>query len=188
VWESCKAHCGPTSYGDKTDVDKSLLKKTYNVLRVGMTSSQQLLYQWLLTKNFAKLNTCTRGKGMCPKHNITKPYYRAETKLQPPFFLSKMLKDVTVKITVENLDSCFGQIILLDKLLLRLRCEKGHRVLVFPQMVRMLDILPDHCRMWGFPFQCLDGSMPNDILVRAVDLYKAAESTKYFFSQPGQET
>jgi SNF2 family DNA or RNA helicase len=103
-------------------------------------------------------------------------------------FRFENVEDVTVKITVENLDLFFGQIILLDKLLLRLRREKGHRVLVFSQMVRMLDILPDHCRMWGFPFQRLDGSMPNDLRVRAVDLYNAPESTKYFFSQPGQET
>ena len=31
--------------------------------------------------------------------------------------------------------------------------------------------------MRGFPFQSLDGSMPNDLRVRAVDHYNAPEST-----------
>jgi Helicase conserved C-terminal domain len=70
--------------------------------------------------------------------------------------------------------------ILLDKLLFRLR-EKGHRVLVFSQMVRMLDILSDYRQMRGFPFLRLDGSMPNDLRVRAVDHYNDPESTDFIF-------
>ena len=45
-----------------------------------------------------------------------------------------------------------GKVVLLDKLLVRLR-EKGHRVLIFSQMVRMLDILADYMRYKHFPFQ-----------------------------------
>jgi SNF2 family DNA or RNA helicase len=74
----------------------------------------------------------------------------------------KNVEDVVVKITVETLIRAAGEVILLDKLLLRLR-DKGHRVLVFYQMVTMLDILSDYCRMRGFPFQLLDRSMPNDL-------------------------
>jgi len=42
--------------------------------------------------------------------------------------------------------------ILLDKLLLRLR-DSGHRVLIFSQMVRMLDILAEYLQLRHFPFQ-----------------------------------
>jgi len=45
-----------------------------------------------------------------------------------------------------------GKLILLDKLLLRLR-ESGHRVLIFSQMVRMLDILAEYLQLRHFPFQ-----------------------------------
>ena len=45
-----------------------------------------------------------------------------------------------------------GKLILLDKLLLRLR-ESGHRVLIFSQMVRMLDILAEYMQLRHFPFQ-----------------------------------
>jgi SNF2 family DNA or RNA helicase len=90
----------------------------------------------------------------------------------------KNVEDVTVKITVETLIRAAGEMIRLDKLLLRLR-DKGHRVLVFSQMVTMLDILSDYCRMRGFPFQSLDRSMPNDLRVRAIDHHNAPESTDY---------
>jgi SNF2 family DNA or RNA helicase len=43
---------------------------------------------------------------------------------------------------VESLMGALGKMTRLDKLLLRLR-EKGHRVIVFFQMVRMLDILSE---------------------------------------------
>jgi chromodomain-helicase-DNA-binding protein 1 len=48
-------------------------------------------------------------------------------------------------------------------------------------MVRTLHILSDYCRVRGFPFQRLDGSVPNDLRVRAVDHYDAPESTDYVY-------
>jgi hypothetical protein len=48
-------------------------------------------------------------------------------------------------------------------------------------MMRTVDILSDYYRMTGFPFQRLDGLMPNDLRVRAVDHYNAPESTDYAF-------
>lgn len=45
-----------------------------------------------------------------------------------------------------------GKLVLLDKLLVRLK-ERGHRVLIFSQMVRMLDILAEYLRSRQFLFQ-----------------------------------
>ena len=45
-----------------------------------------------------------------------------------------------------------GKLFLLDKLLVRLR-QTGHRVLIFSQMVRMLDILAEYMQLRHFPFQ-----------------------------------
>lgn len=159
----------------KVDVEKSLPSKTYNVLRVGMTSNQQQLYRWLLTKNYAKLN----GKGMGPKTTLNNLLVELKKCCNHPFLFDNV-EDTSVDTTVETLIRSSGKLILLDKLLLRLR-ERGHRVLVFSQMVRMLDILSDYCRMRGFPYQRLDGSMPNDLRVRAVDHYNAPGSNDYVF-------
>ena len=45
-----------------------------------------------------------------------------------------------------------GKLLLLDKLLIRLK-EKGHRVLIFSQMVRMLDLLAEYLSYRHFNFQ-----------------------------------
>jgi chromodomain-helicase-DNA-binding protein 1 len=99
---------------------------------------------------------------------------------QPPFAVFENIEDIPVETTVETLIRALGKMTLLDKLLLRLR-EKGHRMLVFSQMVRMLQIMSDYCRVRGFPFQRLDGSMLNDLRVRAADRYNAPESIDYVF-------
>jgi hypothetical protein len=48
-------------------------------------------------------------------------------------------------------------------------------------MMGTVDILSDYYRMRGFPFQRLDGSLSNDLRVRAVDHYNAPESTDCAF-------
>src|ERR1700733_13597245 len=57
-------------------------------------------------------------------------------------------KDETLKGLVMN----SGKMVLLDKLLTRLRLD-GHRVLIFSQMVRLLDILSDYMSLRGYPHQ-----------------------------------
>lgn len=64
---------------------------------------------------------------------------------------------------------------LLDKLLVRLR-ETGHRVLIFSQMVRMLDILAQYLQYRRFPFQRLDGSIKGEVRRQALDHFNAEGS------------
>ena len=61
-----------------------------------------------------------------------------------------------------------GKLILLDKLLTRLR-EKGSRVLIFSQMVRMLDVLADYLQLKHYPYQRLDGSIRGELRKQAID-------------------
>lgn len=49
-----------------------------------------------------------------------------------------------------------GKMVLLDKLLVKLKAD-GHRVLIFSQMVRMLDIMSDYMSLRGYIHQRLDG-------------------------------
>ena len=50
--------------------------------------------------------------------------------------------------TLKGLVMSSGKMVLLDKLLARLR-QDGHRVLIFSQMVRMLDIMSDYMTLHG---------------------------------------
>lgn len=49
-----------------------------------------------------------------------------------------------------------GKMVLLDKLLHKLKAD-GHRVLIFSQMVRLLDIMSDYMSYRNFQHQRLDG-------------------------------
>ncbi len=50
-----------------------------------------------------------------------------------------------------------GKMVLLDKLLAKLKAD-GHRVLLFSQMVRLLDIISDYMTARGYVYQRLDGT------------------------------
>lgn len=65
--------------------------------------------------------------------------------------LSKFYYKLKAKIFQQLLKSS-GKLILLDKLLCRLQ-ETGHRVLIFSQMVMMLDIMQEYLQLRRFPSQ-----------------------------------
>jgi chromodomain-helicase-DNA-binding protein 1 len=58
--------------------------------------------------------------------------------------------------TLKGLVMSSGKMVLLDKLLQKLQ-QDGHRVLIFSQMVRLLDIMSDYMSYRGFQHQRLDG-------------------------------
>lgn len=58
----------------------------------------------------------------------------------------------TVFVYIQTLIRGSGKLYLLDKLLVRLN-ERGNRVLIFSQMVRMLDILAEYMQLRHFPYQ-----------------------------------
>jgi superfamily II DNA or RNA helicase len=61
-----------------------------------------------------------------------------------------------------------GKLVLLDKLLPRLYAE-GHKVLIFSQMVKVLNLLEDYLRYKNYSFERLDGS------TRSIDRHSAVE-------------
>lgn len=69
---------------------------------------------------------------------------------------------------------------LLDKLLASLK-KDGHRVLIFSQMVRMLDILEEYLRLKGIQFQRLDGSTGSEKRQQAMDHFNADGSQDFCF-------
>merc|ERR1719330_393502 len=70
--------------------------------------------------------------------------------------------------------------LLIDKLLVRLK-ETGHRVLIFSQMVRMLDILSEYLEIRRFPFQRLDGSIKGEVRRNAIEHFNAEGSQDFCF-------
>ncbi|XP_055853266.1 chromodomain-helicase-DNA-binding protein 1 [Episyrphus balteatus] len=163
----------------KKDVEKSLPAKVEQILRVEMTSVQKQYYKWILTKNFNALRKGTKGststflnivielKKCCNHAALIRP---------SEFELAGMLQDEALQTLLKG----SGKLVLLDKLLCRLK-ETGHRVLIFSQMVRMLDILADYLQKRHFSFQRLDGSIKGEMRRQALDHFNAENSTDFCF-------
>jgi len=86
------------------------------------------------------------------------------------------LRDDALKGIVMN----SGKMVLLDKLLARLK-QDGHRVLIFSQMVRMLDILSDYMSYRGYAHQRLDGMVASEARKRSIAHFNAPGSQDFAF-------
>ncbi|PWA31965.1 hypothetical protein CCH79_00019283 [Gambusia affinis] len=134
--------------------------------------------KWILTRNYKALSKGTKGstsgflnimmelKKCCNHCYLIKPPDDNES-------LSKVE-------ALQQLVRSSGKLVLLDKLLVRLK-ERGHRVLIFSQMVRMLDILAEYLRSRQFLFQRLDGSIKGEIRKQALDHFNAEGSEDFCF-------
>ena len=82
--------------------------------------------------------------------------------------------------TLKGLVMSSGKMVLLDKLLARLRTD-GHRVLIFSQMVRMLDILSDYMSLRGYQHQRLDGMVSSEMRKKSIAHFNAEGSPDFAF-------
>ncbi|KAI9246709.1 SNF2 family N-terminal domain-containing protein [Phascolomyces articulosus] len=161
----------------KKDVEKSLPNKTERILRVEMSDMQRDLYKNILTKNFEVLN---RGSEKNKKQwlNIAIELKKASNH---PFLFQDMELVRTSRIEqLRGLVENSGKMVLLDKLLTRLKTD-GHRVLIFSQLVMMLDILSEYMSLRGHPFQRLDGRMRTEDRTKAIEHYNAPDSPDFVF-------
>ncbi|XP_048736383.2 chromodomain-helicase-DNA-binding protein 1-like isoform X3 [Ostrea edulis] len=158
----------------KKDVEKSLPAKTEQILRVEMSSIQRQYYRWILTKNYKALS-----KGL--KGNVSS-FVNIIMELKKCCNHAQLVRPPEEETTdrLAALVKGSGKLILLDKLLLRLK-ESGHRVLIFSQMVRMLDILGEYLQMRHFQYQRLDGSVRGDLRRQAMDHFNAEGSIDFCF-------
>ncbi|VDM33123.1 unnamed protein product [Hydatigera taeniaeformis] len=163
----------------KKDVEQSLPAKTERILRVEMSKKQATLYRLILTRNYDGLMKVTHGhkasfinimmelKKCCNHANLIAPP-AGEDQFQSS---GEALRDLI---------RGSGKLMLLDKLLQRLR-PQGHRVLIFSQMVRMLDIIAEYLQFRGWGFQRLDGSIRGELRKQALDHFNADGSTDFCF-------
>nr|XP_006823398.1 PREDICTED: LOW QUALITY PROTEIN: chromodomain-helicase-DNA-binding protein 2-like [Saccoglossus kowalevskii] len=157
----------------KKDVEKSLPAKVEQILRVEMSAKQKQYYKWILTKNYKALSKGLKGN-LSGFLNIMMELKKL---CNHPYLIRPEDNGIT---DLENLIRTSGKVHLLDKLLTRLH-ETGHRVLIFSQMVRMLDILADYLSMKHWPFQRLDGSISSEVRKQALDHFNAEGSMDFCF-------
>lgn len=167
----------------KKDVEKSLPSKTERILRVELSDTQTEYYRNIITKNYSALNAGVKGTQISLLNVMSElkkasnhPYLfdGAEER-----FLSKAgstSRDNILRGMIMN----SGKMVLLEQLLTRLKKE-DHRVLIFSQMVRILDILGDYLSIKGYQFQRLDGGVPSAQRKISIDHFNAPDSKDFVF-------
>ncbi|CXI08846.1 SNF2 helicase, putative [Plasmodium berghei] len=157
----------------KKDVEKSLPNKVERILRVELSPIQIEYYKNILTKNYEQLAKASGGA----KNSLQNICMELKKVCNHPFLCCEPIDKDEYR---ERLVYSSGKICLLEKLLIRLK-ERGNRVLIFSQMVKMLNILSEYLTLRGFKHQRLDGTMTKEMRKKAMNHFNSKNSDDFVF-------
>lgn len=141
---------------------------------------QKKYYKYILTRNFEALNA--RGGGnqvsllnvvMDLKKCCNHPYLFPVAAMEAPKMPNGMY-DGSALIRAS------GKLLLLQKMLKNLK-EGGHRVLIFSQMTKMLDLLEDFLEHEGYKYERIDGGITGNMRQEAIDRFNAPGAQQFCF-------
>lgn len=165
----------------KNKVEKDLPPKTEKIIRVELSDVQLEYYKNILTKNYAALNQGAKGQ----KQSLLNIMMELKKASNHPFMFPSAEERLVPEgarrdEVLRALVTSSGKMMLLDQLLTKLKRD-GHRVLIFSQMVKMLDILGDYMNYRGHAYQRLDGTISSASRRIAIDHFNAPESSDFCF-------
>ncbi|KZF22304.1 putative chromodomain helicase [Xylona heveae TC161] len=165
----------------KQKVENDLPPKSEKIIRVELSDVQLEYYKNILTRNYAALNQGATG----PKQSLLNIMMELKKASNHPFMFpnaeerilgGSLRRDDLLKALITS----SGKMMLLDQLLTKLK-KDNHRVLIFSQMVKMLDLLGDYLHLRGHQFQRLDGTIAAGARRMAIDHFNAPGSTDFCF-------
>ena len=182
----------------KEDVAKDIPAKEETVIDVELTSIQKQYYRAIFEHNHAFLNMGatrqTTPKLMNIQMELRKvcnhPYlldgveHREMDRLYNEFtekgdFQGKAAEEQQHILNEHGYIMSSGKMVLLDKLLPKLR-QEGHKILVFSQMVKMLDLISEYCEFRDFRYERLDGRVRGTERQKAIDRFEREKDSFLF--------
>lgn len=165
----------------KETVESDLPPKTEKIIRVELSDVQLEYYKNILTRNYAALNEGNNGQ----KSSLLNIVMELKKVSNHPYMFpgaeEKVLNGSERREDqIKGLIASSGKMMLLDQLLAKLK-KDNHRVLIFSQMVKVLDILGDYLRLRGYQFQRLDGTIGAGPRRLAINHFNADESSDFCF-------
>ncbi|XP_069466380.1 chromodomain-helicase-DNA-binding protein 5 isoform X2 [Ambystoma mexicanum] len=164
----------------KADVFKNMPAKTELIVRVELSQMQKKYYKFILTRNFEALNSKGGGNQvsllnimMDLKKCCNHPYLFPVAAVEAPV-LSNGSYDGS------SLVKSSGKLMLLQKMLKKLK-DEGHRVLIFSQMTKMLDLLEDFLEYEGYKYERIDGGITGGLRQEAIDRFNAPGAQQFCF-------
>jgi len=170
----------------KEDVEKSLPPKEETILEVALTPIQKKYYKAIYERNTAFLFKGSKPSNAPSLMNIMMELRKC---CNHPFLIKgaedRIIHEAASKkvegqesnpvlryqqILAEQLVQSSGKMVLLMKLLPKLQ-SGGHKVLIFSQMVRVLDLLEELVKLQKYSYERLDGSTRASSRAAAVDRF-----------------
>ncbi|KAF1956241.1 hypothetical protein CC80DRAFT_71737 [Byssothecium circinans] len=165
----------------KEKVEDDLPPKSEKILRVELSDIQLEYYKNILTRNYEALNEGGSGHKQSLLNIVMELKKASNHALLFPNAEHKLLgANPTKDEQLKALITTSGKMMLLDRLLSKLKAD-GHRVLIFSQMVHMLDILTDYMKLRNYQYQRLDGTVPAPDRRTAIEHFNAPGSDDYCF-------
>ncbi|EPR79089.1 SNF2 family N-terminal domain protein [Spraguea lophii 42_110] len=189
----------------KDDVEKSIPMKEETIVTVELTMIQKRYYRAILEKNLEfltkggtenapnLLNVMMELRKCCihpflvrgaedkiideylqkNKADISEENVNRNTGEQS--ILNRMTLDEYYKVIIQS----SGKLVLLDKLLKQLKGK--HKVLIFSQMTKCLDLLADYLNYRQFKYERIDGGVRGDCRQAAIDRFCDKNSDVFVF-------
>uniref|UniRef100_A0A8C6UFG1 DNA helicase n=1 Tax=Neogobius melanostomus TaxID=47308 RepID=A0A8C6UFG1_9GOBI len=176
----------------KDDVEKNLVNYKYYtycmLLQVELTNMQKKYYRAILEKNFSFL---AKGANQHNMPNLINTMMELRKCCNHPYLITgaeeKILESFRKSHSPDALDfqlqamiQAAGKLVLIDKLLPKL-LSGGHKVLVFSQMVRCLDILEDYLIQRRYTYERIDGRVRGNLRQAAIDRFCKPDSDRFVF-------
>ncbi|XP_008406537.1 chromodomain-helicase-DNA-binding protein 6 isoform X3 [Poecilia reticulata] len=172
----------------KDDVEKNLAPKEETIIEVELTNIQKKYYRAILEKNFSFLS---KGANQHNMPNLINTMMELRKCCNHPYLITgaeeKILESFKKSHSPEAPDfqlqamiQAAGKLVLIDKLLPKL-LSGGHKVLIFSQMVRCLDILEDYLIQRRYTYERIDGRVRGNLRQAAIDRFCKPDSDRFVF-------
>lgn len=182
----------------KEDVAKDIPAKEETVIDVELTAIQKTYYRAIFEHNHAFLSIGATRQCAPKLMNIQMELRKV---CNHPFLLDGIEHRETDRLFKELLEKgafdgktpeeqqhlinehgyimTSGKMVLLDKLLPKLK-QEGHKVLVFSQMVKMIDLISEYCEFRDFRYERLDGRIRGTDRQKAIDRFNIEKDSFLF--------
>ncbi|KAL4657212.1 chromodomain-helicase-DNA-binding protein 8-like isoform X1 [Arapaima gigas] len=173
----------------KEDVEKNLAPKQETIIEVELTDVQKKYYRAILERNFSFLSLGATQNSNVP--NLLNTMMELRKCCNHPYLITGAEEKIVAELRevydplapdfhLQALVRSAGKLVLLDKLLPRLKAG-GHKVLIFSQMVRCLDILEDYLIHKRYLYERIDGRVRGNLRQAAIDRFSRPDSDRFVF-------
>jgi chromodomain-helicase-DNA-binding protein 4 len=163
----------------KADVLKSMPSKSEFIVRTNLAPQQKKFYKSILTRNFDALRA--KSGASCSLLNVMMELKKVSNH---PYLLAAAAEEAQIApsglFEVNSMTKASGKLVLLAKMLHTLKAT-GHRVLIFSQMTKMLDLLEDFLDGFGYKYERIDGSITGTLRQDAIDRFNAEGAEQFVF-------